>query len=102
MYVVILVTAANSQEAKTISESLVEQKLIACANIIPSVQSIFRWQGKLESSDEALLIMKSKASHFNNIVAAVKAMHSYDVPEIISLPIAEGNPDYLKWINESV
>ncbi len=101
MHIVILVTAKDEAQANKIAERLVEEKLIACANIVPGVQSIFRWQGKVDRAQEALLVLKSRRRHFPAIVKTVKALHSYDVPEVIALPIVEGNKDYLKWISES-
>ena len=100
MYCVILVTAKDKEEAEKIARGLVEHKLIACANIVPAVQSIFFWDGKVCSESEVLLIMKSKKNLMKKIIAAVKSLHSYSVPEVISLPITDGNVDYLKWVNE--
>ena len=102
MNIVVFITAKDSAEAKTISDQLLEKKLIACANIVEGVQSVFWWQGKIDQAKETLIVLKSKQSLFKKIVKTVKAHHSYEVPEIIALPIIDGNPDYLKWINESV
>ena len=102
MNIVVLVTAKDALEARTISDQLLEKKLIACANIVEGVQSVFWWQGKIDQAKETLIILKSKQDLFKKIVKTVKAHHSYEVPEIIALPIVEGNPDYLKWIDESV
>lgn len=101
MYIVILVTAKDEAQAHKIAEKLVEERLIACANIVPGVQSIFRWQGKTDRAQEVLLVLKSRRRHFPAIVKTVQALHSYDVPEVIALPIVEGNKDYLKWLTES-
>lgn len=101
MHIVILVTAKDEAQANKIAERLVEEKLIACANIVPGVQSIFRWQGKTDRAQEVLLVLKSRRRHFPAIIKTVKALHSYDVPEVIALPIVEGNKDYLSWISES-
>ena len=98
--IIILITTADEQEAKAIAKLLLEGKKIACANIIPKVDSMFWWQGVLESEDECMLILKTKSSLLNDVVEAVKSAHSYDVPEIIALPIVGGNPDYLNWIKE--
>jgi len=102
MYIVVLVTAKNTREASKISQQLLKEKLIACANMIKGVQSLFWWKKKIDKASEVLLVIKSKRSHFKRIVKTVKACHSYDTPEIIALPIVEGNKDYLKWINDSV
>ncbi len=102
MNIVVFITAKDITEAKKISDQLLEKKLIACANIIEGVESVFRWQGKIDQAKETLMILKSKQSLFKKIVKTVKAHHSYEVPEVIALPIVDGNPDYLKWIDESV
>ncbi len=102
MHIVVFITAKDDQEAKQIGQKLVEDKLIACANIVKGIQSIFWWQNKVDQSEETLLILKTKKSFFPKIVKVVKNFHSYSVPEIIALPIVGGNPDYLKWINESI
>lgn len=101
MHIVIFVTAKDQAQADKIAGKLVEEKLIACANIVPGIQSIFRWEGKVDRAQEVLLILKSRRRHFPTIVKRVKALHSYNVPEIIALPIVEGNKDYLKWLTES-
>ena len=101
MYIVIFITTKDKEQAGTIAEKLVADKLIACANIVRGIQSIFRWEGKVDRTEETLLILKSRRRHFPRIIQTVKALHSYDVPEIIALPIVEGNKDYLKWITES-
>ena len=102
MNIVILITTKDVSEAQKISNQLLEKKLVACANIIEGIQSLFWWQGKIDSAKEVLLILKSQQRLFKKIVKTVKANHSYVVPEIIALPILDGNPDYLKWINESL
>jgi periplasmic divalent cation tolerance protein len=101
-YVVVFITASNEAEARRISEALLTQRKAACVNIIPRVNSAFWWQGKLESAAESLLIVKTRASLINEVVALVKENHSYTVPEIIALPILAGNPDYLEWIEKEV
>jgi len=101
-YIVVFVTCANKEEGEKISQALVEKKLVACVNLIPEITSRYWWQGKIETSNEVLLIIKSKKSLFKEIVAEVKRLHSYTVPEIIALPIIDGNKDYLDWIEESV
>lgn len=102
MHIVVFVTAKDKQEAQKIARRLVEDKLIACANIVDGVKSVFWWQGKTDEADETLLIMKSEKRFFKKIAAAVKALHSYDLPEVIALPIVEGSADYLKWMKESL
>jgi len=102
MYVVIFVTAANKEEAQKIAASLIERKLAACVNIIDKIESVFWWEGKVESAREMMLVIKSKKTNLDKIIKQVKAMHSYSVPEIIAIPIAGGYKPYLKWINDSV
>lgn len=96
--VVILITASTAEEAESIADRLVAQRQAACINIIPKVHSLFWWQGQIESADEVLLVIKSKASLVEQIVTTVKELHSYEVPEVIALPISGGNRDYLDWM----
>jgi len=101
MHIVIFITTKNGREANKIATKLVEDKLIACANVIKGVHSIFRWQGKIDKANETLLILKSKKNCFSKIVKMVKKYHSYDVPEIIALPIVDGSRDYMNWIKSN-
>jgi len=101
-YIVLLITTATAEEAQRISRVLLEQKKVACVNILPRVNSLFWWQGKLDSAEESLLIVKTKASQLSEIVPLVKELHSYDIPELIALPIIGGNQDYLEWIEKEV
>ena len=98
--VVILITTANEEEAQSIGERLLNQRQAACVNIVPGVNSIFWWQDKLDSARESLLIVKTRASLLDEIIRLVKEIHSYEVPEIIALPIVGGNQDYLEWIDK--
>ncbi|MDY6855259.1 MAG: divalent-cation tolerance protein CutA [Thermodesulfobacteriota bacterium] len=99
-YIVIFVTSDSYEEALKIGKTLVEDELVACANIIPQIRSIFHWKGEVCDESEILLIMKSRAVLFEKIVDRVITLHSYDVPEIISLSILSGSKDYLNWIAE--
>jgi len=101
MPIVILITTKNVREANKIIKKLIESKLVACANVVKNIQSTFRWKGKVEKEDEVLLILKSKKDHFPEVVKVVKKLHSYDVPEIIALPIIGGSKDYLSWIRDN-
>jgi periplasmic divalent cation tolerance protein len=98
--VVVLITTASDEEAQKIGRILVEEGLVACANIIPAVRSIFRWEVQVTEEQEALLILKSVSEVFDSLEAKVKAHHSYDVPEIIALPIQTGSEPYLAWIRD--
>ena len=100
-YIVVLVTAKDKKEAGKIAKGLLEAKLIACANIVEGVQSLFWWQGKIDSSKEVYLILKTKKILFKKVAVKVKSLHSYQTPEIIALPIVNGSEDYLDWISSS-
>jgi len=99
-YIVLFITTATAEEAQQISGVLLNQRKAACVNIVPRVSSLFWWQDTLESTEESLLIVKTKASVLNEIVKLVRELHSYDIPEIIALPIVGGNQDYLEWIDK--
>eukprot|EP01124_Arcella_intermedia_P008664 TRINITY_DN1551_c0_g1_i2.p1 TRINITY_DN1551_c0_g1~~TRINITY_DN1551_c0_g1_i2.p1 ORF type:complete len:136 (+),score=26.67 TRINITY_DN1551_c0_g1_i2:41-409(+) len=96
------VTAPNQQVAQNISTALLEKKLVACVNLIPGIQSMFWWEGKICTEQEVLLMLKTETSLLGEVIKTVKSSHTYSVPEIISAPLGEGNPDYYKWIAESV
>ena len=101
--IVVLVTCGSAKEARRIARAVVQQRMAACANIVATpVQSVYRWKGRVESAKEFLLIIKTTQSRFVELKDAVKRLHSYDVPEIIALPIAAGGTNYLNWISESV
>ena len=97
-YVIVLVTCASKQEAEKIVQSLLAAKLIACGNIIGPVASFFRWSGKAEKAEEWLALMKSRRDLFEKLAEAVKALHGYEVPEILALPVVEGAKEYLDWL----
>jgi periplasmic divalent cation tolerance protein len=99
--IVVLVTCGSFREARTIARELVERRLAACGNVVEApVRSIYRWKGKVESAKEFLLILKSSRQRFAAVEAAVQKLHSYDVPEIIALPVSTGSRAYLGWIGE--
>lgn len=100
--IVILVTANDKAQARRIANGLLKEKLIACANMISGVESLFLWQGKIDHAKETLLILKTKKSAFQRVAVKVKSLHSYQTPEIIAFPITAGEKTYLKWIRESV
>ena len=101
-YIVLFITTATTNEAQRISKVLLEQRKVACVNIVPRVNSLFWWENKLDLAHESLLIAKTKASLLNEVIRVVREIHSYDIPEIIALPIIGGNQDYLEWIGKEV
>jgi periplasmic divalent cation tolerance protein len=101
--IVVLVTCESVKQARTIARALVERRLAACGNVVEApVRSIYRWKRKVESAKEFLLILKSSRARFAAIDAAVRKLHSYDVPEIVALPVIAGSRGYVDWIAESV
>lgn len=99
-YVVILITTGSYEEAHKIADALVCGGKAACVNIVPKANSLFRWQGKVEEAEENLLLVKTRAELFSEVVRVVKGIHSYEMPEIIALPVVEGDPGYLAWITK--
>ena len=94
-------TCKDLRQANRIARTLVKEKLAACVNIVPGIASIYTWKGKIEEGKEVLLVIKSRLSLSKRLTARVKALHSYSVPEVVTIPIASGNPDYLRWVRES-
>jgi len=101
-YAVVLVTAPTVAEAESIAALLLDRRLIACANLVPGVTSLFRWEGKIDRADEVLLVMKTRQDLVPQVTQAVVEAHSYDVPEVIAVPLSGGSQAYLRWIDESV
>lgn len=99
---VVMITCSSKQEAGGIKKVLLEAKKVACVNIISKIDSFFWWRGKIDTAKEVLLLAKTKESLFREIIALVKKIHKYEVPEIVALPIIAGNKEYLEWIDESV
>ena len=95
---IVLCSAGSEDEARKIARHLVDERLAACVNIIPWIESIYRWQGKIETAEEWLLLIKTQAELFDRIRNAVKELHSYDLPECVMLEVAAGSPEYLDWI----
>jgi len=95
---IVLVTAGSAEEAAAIGRTLIEERLAACANIVPGIRSIYRWKGKICDEQEFLIIIKTRTSLFEAVQKRVKELHSYEVPEIISFPVARGLPQYLEWV----
>lgn len=104
-FAIYLVTVGSQEEAVKVSSGLLDKKLIACSNVIggaeKSLFSMYTWQGKVESDSELLLVMKSRTGLMEEIVETVKSLHSYDVPEVIALPILGGSKEYLDWVVEN-
>ncbi len=98
---IVLCTAGSEDEARKIARHLVEQRLAACVNIVPHIESIYRWQGKVESSAEWLLLIKTTAEKFSEVLDAIRQLHSYELPECISIDIDDGSAAYLEWIDQS-
>ncbi len=98
--IVVLITAGSEVEATKIARALVEQKLVACVNVLSGMRSIFQWEGKVAEEQEWLLIAKTVAQAFEQVATVVKSLHSYRVPEVIALPIQQGLPEYLSWVRE--
>jgi len=98
----VLSTAGSEEEARKIAKHLVEQQLAACVNIIPQIESIYRWQGKVESSQEWLLLIKTTTERFPSVCGVIRELHSYELPECIAIAIDDGNTQYLQWIGQAV
>lgn len=102
IYCMIYCTVENVAEGEKIARHLLDKQLIACCNIIPGLISIYRWEGNIEKSEEALLLIKSTCDKYPEIERAILEQHSYDVPEILSVPIREGSNAYLEWMQQNV
>lgn len=99
---IVLCSAGSEDKARKIARHLVEQRLAACVNIVPRMESIYRWQGKLESSGEWLLLIKTTVERFPAVRDAIRDLHSYELPECIAISIEDGSSGYLEWIAQSV
>jgi periplasmic divalent cation tolerance protein len=100
--IVVFITAPNQAEARLIADKLVETQLVACVQILPEMESVYRWQGKVERQPEHLLIAKTTAERFEELEKEVRALHTYDTPEIVSFPLTKSSSDYLRWLQASV
>ncbi|MEM0008077.1 MAG: divalent-cation tolerance protein CutA [Candidatus Bathyarchaeia archaeon] len=101
-HIIVLTTTSSREEAEKIAHALLAERLIACANIIGPIHSLFWWQDKIDTAQEYLILMKTRKDLFNKLAEKVKALHSYQVPEIIALPIVEGFKPYMEWLNSSL
>ena len=100
--IMVLSTCSSPEEGERIARALVEERVAACVNIVPGVRSIYRWQGKLEDSSECLLVIKSSRGRFEELRAALERIHSYEVPELLALPVVDGAPNYLAWLEDQL
>jgi periplasmic divalent cation tolerance protein len=100
--IAVLITAPNNEEASRLAEMLVERKLAACVQILPAMESVYHWQGKIERQAELLLIAKTLASKFAELEREVRALHSYEMPEIVAVPLTALSQPYLQWLIASV
>ena len=101
-YLLVITTTDSKEVAVKISEGVVEKGLAACVQIIDRIHSVYKWQGKVEESEEFLLFLKTKSEAYSQLEALIKRMHNYSVPEIIAIPIVKGYKDYLAWIDEVI
>ena len=99
---VVFMTAANVEEATRLADMVVGAHLAACVQILPVMESIYRWDGKIERQSEILLLAKTTRAKFEELEREVRALHSYDTPEIIAVPVTTGSPAYLEWLNTSL
>ncbi len=96
----LILSTCPEKEAERLSEKLLEERLVACVNIMNGLVSKYWWKGRIETDKESLLLMKTKPSLVERVIEKIRGLHTYDVPEVIVLDIEQGNPDYLKWISE--
>ncbi len=101
-YTVVFITAPDEEEAARIARIIVEERLAGCVNIVKGIRSIYSWEGKVEDEHEVLMIVKTKRVLFTELEKRVKELHSYSVPEIISLPIIEGSEGYMEWLKHEL
>lgn len=99
---IVLTTTGSQEEARKIARTLVERRLAACVNIVPQIESIYRWQGNVDNAEEWLLVIKTTADAFEGVRSAIRELHSYELPECICLGIEDGDSAYLDWIASSV
>jgi periplasmic divalent cation tolerance protein len=100
--IVVFITAPTAEEASQLANVLVEDQLAACVQILPEMESVYRWQGKIERQKEILIIVKTVASKFKSLETTVRGVHSYETPEIVAFPVTAGSSPYLQWLVDSV
>ena len=99
---IVFATFPDAESARAIVTTLVGEKLAACGNIVSGVESIYRWQGEMQTAAEAMVVLKTDAARYPALETRLKALHPYEVPECLAIPVAAGLPDYLRWLAESV
>jgi periplasmic divalent cation tolerance protein len=99
---IVLTTAGTKEEAYRIALGLVERRLAACVNLVPEVESVYRWQGKVEEAIEWLLVIKTTAAMFPQVREAIRELHSYELPECVCVAVEDGSAEYLEWVGEQV
>ena len=100
--VLLLSTFPSRDVARSVTFTLVEERFVACGSLVPGVESIYRWKGEIETSDEVLVVFKTTAGRAAGAMERLRALHPYEVPEIVQVPVTGGWPDYLAWVGESV
>ncbi|GAB4339757.1 MAG: divalent-cation tolerance protein CutA [Calditrichia bacterium] len=100
--IIVYCTVPDLETANSIANHLVQNRLAACCNIVPGITSVYRWQGKVETDSELLLLIKTRQDIFKDLEKAILELHPYEVPEIIAAPMADGHENYLKWVDENV
>lgn len=100
--IVVLSTCGSAEEGAAIARALVEKKLAACVNVMPAVRSFYRWKGAIEDEQESLLVIKSSRALFNQLRAEIERLHSYEVPEVVAVPIVDGSEGYLEWLDREL
>lgn len=101
-YSLVYITTSDIEEARRIAKTLVEKRLVACANIVPEIESLYWWEGKINCEEEALIFAKTVREKVKNVIEEVKKLHSYEIPAIVSFDVSEGNKNFLDWISEEV
>ncbi len=102
MYAMIYITTSGEEESKLIAKTLLEERTVACANIIPSMKSFYWWEGEIEEDTESILILKTRSDKLDTLIKRVKDLHSYELPCILEISIQDGSEDYLKWLEDSL
>jgi periplasmic divalent cation tolerance protein len=100
--IIVLSTCGSEEEAHKLAQSLVDQRLAACVNVLARIRSFYRWEGKVEAANEYLLVIKSSRDHMDLLRTAIERQHSYEVPEIVALPIVDGSLNYLNWLQANL